>query len=149
MVAQAWATAAYATAPRWRAVCSSSYTPYGPGAASSTASSRSAASALITALASASLWSMACSPRWSVIRPGSGRAAAAPDDMQVASHLAPSSSVHDQLPLELELAGERGVAGQAQDLELAVGPLPALDHPAPVGVQPAGAHGPDDRRSVA
>ena len=42
----------------------------------------------------------------------------------------PSADTADQVPVGLELGGERDVAGEAEDLELAVGAMALFDHAA-------------------
>src|SRR5215218_10532822 len=54
-----------------------------------------------------------------------------------------------QIPLGGELGGERRVAGEAENLELAVGPLSGLHHVPAVAVVLAGAYDPDDGWAVA
>src|SRR5215218_4863776 len=60
--------------------------------------------------------------------------------MCVSSASGRSSLAAGQIPVGGELGGEGRVAGQAQDLELAVGPLTGLHHAAAIPVELAGAY---------
>jgi hypothetical protein len=51
----------------------------------------------------------------------------------------------DQVPVGFELGGERGVAGEAEDLELGVGPVALFDHAPAVPVELSRTPDPDDR----
>ena len=57
--------------------------------------------------------------------------------------------IADQVTVGFELGGERRVAGETEDLELAVGTVTLLDHAPAVPVELTGANDPDDRRAVA
>src|SRR5215217_6580974 len=69
--------------------------------------------------------------------------------MYVSSASGRGSLAANQVTLGGELGGEGGVAGEAEDLELAVGPLAGLHHAAAVAVELAGPHDPDHRGAVA
>src|SRR6266540_4245084 len=69
--------------------------------------------------------------------------------MGVSSGSGRGSLAADQVPLGFELVGEGGVAGEAEDLELAVGALACFHHAAPVPVEFARSYDPDDGCAVA
>src|SRR5215217_9450473 len=69
--------------------------------------------------------------------------------MYVSSASGRGSLAANQVTLGGELGGEGGVAGEAEDLELAVGPLAGLHHAAAVAVELAGSHHPDHRGAIA
>jgi hypothetical protein len=58
-------------------------------------------------------------------------------------------SLANQVPVGCEFRGKRRVAGEAQDLELAVGALARLDHASTITVELTGAKHPDDWCPVA
>lgn len=55
----------------------------------------------------------------------------------------------DHVPFGFKFGSERGVAGEPEDLELAVGTVALLDHTPPVAVELARAYDPDDGGAVA
>src|SRR5512132_2107143 len=57
--------------------------------------------------------------------------------------------VAGQVTVGFELGGERDVAGETEDLELAVGAVALLDHAPAVPVELTGADDPDDGSAVA